>query len=479
MENKKVFISYSWSSPSHEDWVLELANRLVQDGVDVILDKWDLREGHDKYHFMEGMVKSPEIHKVLIILDKKYSERADERKGGVGTETLIITPQLYADVTQEKFIPVVAEVDESGRAYLPVYLNGRIYIDLSSKDNFESNYEKLLRSIYSRPSLTKPALGKPPKYLFEDSPVRYKTTTLVRGLDVQLDKNPNRINSFLNDFLDEYFNCLPAFALDETVGTSYLGIGEAAFNKLTQYVSLKADYLAFLGKIFKSTIFFDHDVLIQFFEKLPMLFRPLDEKTNWQSYYYEHYKLIIYELFLYTIGLAIRYNNLTLLQDLFHSRYFIKDQYEGPKSNDDFTAFRYYYDMMDQYYKKLYNKNFYSPQADFIIHHIPEGWNRSFVINADLLCYYVAALNNKIWFPTTYIYKSRDGAPFDIISRLVSRKHFDKIKNILGFDDVEALKKRIVEVNELNQRRSYSHGFADPIPQFSYYIDVDKISTAL
>mgnify|MGYP000072618245 CR=1 FL=1 len=33
----KIFISYSWSSDA---LVLELANRLVSHGVDVVLDKW-------------------------------------------------------------------------------------------------------------------------------------------------------------------------------------------------------------------------------------------------------------------------------------------------------------------------------------------------------------------------------------------------------------------------------------------------------
>lgn len=40
---KKVFISYSWTNVTHEKWVLELAERLVSDGVDVVLDKWDLK----------------------------------------------------------------------------------------------------------------------------------------------------------------------------------------------------------------------------------------------------------------------------------------------------------------------------------------------------------------------------------------------------------------------------------------------------
>ena len=53
MENPKLFISYSWSNPTHEQWVIELANELTESGVHVILDKWDLKEGHDSVAFME------------------------------------------------------------------------------------------------------------------------------------------------------------------------------------------------------------------------------------------------------------------------------------------------------------------------------------------------------------------------------------------------------------------------------------------
>ena len=49
MTHPKLFISYSWSSPEHEQWVLKLATELRENGVDVTLDKWDLKEGHDAY----------------------------------------------------------------------------------------------------------------------------------------------------------------------------------------------------------------------------------------------------------------------------------------------------------------------------------------------------------------------------------------------------------------------------------------------
>jgi hypothetical protein len=161
----KIFISYSWTTPNHEDWVINLAQRLVSDGVDVIIDKWHVKPGHDKFNFMETMVKSSEIEKVLIILDKKYAEKADNRSGGVGTETTIISLKIYANVSQEKFIPIVSEKDDNGNPFVPTYLEGRIYIDLSNEENYEESHEELLRDIYNRPTNAKPKIGKPPSYL--------------------------------------------------------------------------------------------------------------------------------------------------------------------------------------------------------------------------------------------------------------------------------------------------------------------------
>ena len=108
----KVFASYSWTSPEHRERVRELVNRLCGDGVDMILDIYELKEGQDKYAYMERMVNDANISKVLVISDRKYAEKADAREGGVGTESTIISQDTYDKVEQRKFIPVVTEFDE-------------------------------------------------------------------------------------------------------------------------------------------------------------------------------------------------------------------------------------------------------------------------------------------------------------------------------------------------------------------------------
>jgi TIR domain len=119
MSGPKLFISYCWSSPEHESWVLQLAEELVSQGIEVKLDKWDLQPGHDAYAFMESMVTDQTVTKVLMICDETYKMKSNSRSGGAGIEAQIITPELYSKSAQDKFVAVVREKDSEGTALLP------------------------------------------------------------------------------------------------------------------------------------------------------------------------------------------------------------------------------------------------------------------------------------------------------------------------------------------------------------------------
>jgi hypothetical protein len=198
----KAFISYSWSSVTHQEWVLTLATRLREDGVDVSLDKWDLKEGHDALAFMERMVSDPSVTKVIVVSDKIYTEKADGRKGGVGTEAQIISPEVYAKSKQDKFCAVVTEMDPEGRPYLPIYYGSRIYVDLSNDDAYATNYDQLLRWIFGKPAHPKPSLGRPPSFVTDErSPVLAVDAKFRRAADAIKQNASNSIGA-LNDYLD-------------------------------------------------------------------------------------------------------------------------------------------------------------------------------------------------------------------------------------------------------------------------------------
>lgn len=163
-QHPKVFISYSWSGPEHEQFVIDLTTALRGHGVDAILDKWDLQPGQDKYVFMESMVNDPGVSRVLVICDRKYQEKADARAGGVGTESQIISAELYGSVNQTKFIPVVCEYDDDGKPCLPTFMKARIYVDISTDERYGEGLDQLLRHIYEQPLHEKPSLGAPPVF---------------------------------------------------------------------------------------------------------------------------------------------------------------------------------------------------------------------------------------------------------------------------------------------------------------------------
>ena len=158
MEVPKVFISYSHDSDEHKEWVLQLSTKLRQNGVDVILDRWDSGAGDDITLFMEKGVTDSD--RVLVICTDAYVRKADAGEGGVGYERMIITAQLVQDVGTAKFIPIIRQSSDNKKT--PTFLETRIYIDFTDEDEFDEKFDDLLREVSNARHLQKPPLGKNP-----------------------------------------------------------------------------------------------------------------------------------------------------------------------------------------------------------------------------------------------------------------------------------------------------------------------------
>ncbi len=211
----KVFISYSWANSSHEDWVLNLATELRESGIKAILDKWDLKHGYDASVFMERMVTDESIQKVILVCEKTYAEKADKRVGGVGTETQIISPEIYANQKQEKFVAVVTERDEEGKPYLPTYYKSKVYIDFSDSSAYAESFEQLLRCIYDKPLHKKPPLGSKPDFLEENAlSISLATSFLFRrALDAVRNQRPH-LTASVSEYFTKFSQELEKFRID-------------------------------------------------------------------------------------------------------------------------------------------------------------------------------------------------------------------------------------------------------------------------
>jgi len=443
MTAPKLFISYSWSNPTHEQWVVELATEIRESGVDVILDKWDLKEGHDAVAFMEKMVTDPEIKKVAIITDETYAAKADGRAGGVGTETQIISKEVYDNQEQDKFVAVVAQKDEHGNAYLPTYYKSRIYIDLSEPDNYGENFEKLLRWIFDKPLYVKPEIGKRPAFLDEKEGVSLGTSSAHKRAVAAIRENKPYASGALDEYLAVFSEKLERFRLQKVEGEFDDAVVESIEqflpyrNEIIQLINAISHYAATEENILK---------LHRFFESLiPYMHRP-EEVRQWSEWDFDNFKFIVHELFLYALAILLKYERFKEANILLTQQYYLAGNSDyGKDVMVSFMAFREHMRSLQHRNDRL-KLNRLSVRADMLeTRSKSSGIEFRYLMQADFVLFMRAEVESEDyysrWWPETLLYVGRFHSAFEIFARSVSKQYFDKVKCLLAIDSPEELRK--------------------------------------
>ena len=470
---KKVFISYSWAV---QERVVELAERLIANGVDVVLDVYDLKEGQDKYAFMEQSVNDPSVDRVLIICDKSYTIKADDRTGGVGDETVIISPEVYGQMNQEKFIPVVFEVDEDGNAYRPTYLKSRIYIDLSTEDDrYEVEYEKLLRNIYEKPVFKKPAIGKKPDWLENDTVDLSRIRDINKQVRGYSGENPTKADFLLRKASDEFVSAAKQFiCLGDKPHDEELLI---AIDQSKGFRDLFADYcecLIYSGLPVAETIG-------PLFERLYNELHTASTQGSYGAKDFEVFDFMLWELFIAATAIMLHYEKYADLHELLIRPYFLKDNFFGNRLKaDNYFQFRKYIQTIETECKpKSENPKRLSMTADILVHREKKPLlTKESLTNADLVLYQLGQVLDitegeyDYWFPNTYVYGS---GVQPLWQRLKSLSYCKRIAPLFGEDGVEGLKSR-VQKSVYNPNMGYNHSF-NAAPTILNSIKADEIAS--
>ena len=134
-----VFVSYSHDCEDHMAWVLQLATRLRQNGVNMVLDRWNLSLGQDVAAFIETGLS--ESNRVLCICSETYVRKANEKRGGVGYEKRIMTAEIISNSNTDWVIPVIR--NNTSDDTVPTFLGGCLYVDFRE----DRRYEEKIRGI--------------------------------------------------------------------------------------------------------------------------------------------------------------------------------------------------------------------------------------------------------------------------------------------------------------------------------------------
>lgn len=468
---KKIFISYSWSV---QERVIELAERLISNGIDVIIDVYDLKEGQDKYAFMEQSVNDPSINRVLIICDKTYTEKANNRTGGVGDETVIISPEIYGKVKQEKFIPVIFEKDDEGTAYCPHFIKSRIYVDLSNDNvNYEKEYEKLLRNIYDKPVYKKPALGTKPEWIENETVDLSSIRDIIKQLRGYTGNNQAKVDFLVRKASDEFLKAAKQYVLpdDKPMEDTLLTVIEST----KPYRDIFIDYCEAL---LYSQISIN-EILSEIFEKLYNNLHDATGKSFYTDSDFELYDFIIQELFISVTALLLHYEKYSELNLLLTHTYFLKTSFSGNYVEASlYFPFRKYMHIIEGECKsKCSRPNLFSLTAEIMIGREKNPTlTKESISNADIFLYQFSCIitsddfSNKHWFPTTYIYHNDKQIMW---KKLKSAEYCHKIAPLFGVNTIDELKENILKSKS---KRLYGYKYDyDGVPQILDSIKYEDI----
>lgn len=426
----KVFISYSWSNQEYINKIIGIAEALLAAGIDVLLDKWDLKEGADIHAYMEKCASDKTITKVLIFSDFAYASKADSRTGGVGKETLIITPEVYGqeDVTskEQRYIPIVMEKNASGDPCLPVYLKGRNFVDMTG-DEPSRSLEQIIRLVFDKPFHKKPKLGTPPSYIQNDesaiSDLFVETKSAINAIREHKPYALGRCKEYFEAFKQVIGNVEIEDSSQRPVDNDLI---LSKIEMLLPLCNECHDVISILLREFNTE---EAGRLVHsFFEELASMTQMPENTYQWNLLTSAHYRFILYELFLSTVAITLELEHFIVLKELL----------------DD-----YYYSV-----NKEYKLNKFSCLADLrfnlneqvgSIGHLLQERCRSkpnlkfeYVMQADAFLFISSRImvdNSNgcdCWYPRTLVLASYRTTPFKIFAKARSKKYCDKLLEVWG-----------------------------------------------
>lgn len=159
IKKPRVFISYTGTDLENKKWVKWLVCELRKSGVDAHVDMFHLRPGQDLPQWMTNEIIMAD--KVILIGDRYYAEKADNRKGGVGWETMLIQGDMLNNQLQDKYVVIVRTKDID--AGLPTYIKSKYSFYWFDDETVKNEFNDLLLFLYNCDDI--PPLGNTPDFI--------------------------------------------------------------------------------------------------------------------------------------------------------------------------------------------------------------------------------------------------------------------------------------------------------------------------
>lgn len=455
--------------------MFDLCTRLYSEcGIEVLIDKWSMEVGNDTYDFMERCVKDPSVNYVIMLLDKNYAEKADNRQGGVGTETQIISQVVYSNTVQSKFIPVVFERGPDEKIYKPAYLKSRLQFDLT-KDNANTEFMRLVKHLYGEKTYPMPQTkGTKPDWVSQPeiipAVVSGSLFTIQNVSDDVLLKS--EIIKTLNLVKESVFAIEPASeeeAKFEVEPQEYLNF----FGTFRPYRDV---FVKALDNITHKEYF--TDVVADFFEE----YRQMQDEYRGSDYQSQARRALLHEMFIYTITLLWSVEEYSKIREMITRTYFLGGKYRENKAAKltDIVYAGGHINLIENAKKNVDNKNYYSGIAQHWSEHVMAGYSLDQVTFADLIIYNLSVLeepeDTQYWFPMLYVFGLENPMFSRFAIRLKSAYQLKRFAGLIGDISTNGIYERIQKMVKHSAKDKYRYNSSfDKAPLILDYVKADEI----
>jgi len=469
----KVFISYAWTSDEYTSKVYDFVKRLRSDGIETLFDQFDLKPGNSLHNYMEKCVSDKTVTNVLILLNPEYKKKADERKGGTGIETQIISEEVYNNLDNTKFIPVIFDLD--GKQIidvLPIYLKSRFFVDLSHHDNYEDQYRSLIRNLYGKPAMVKNSIGSKPSWVDDPKSVTYdvdKLNWISNSMATGIEKITYRKS--LNILISETEKHIRLFSFENIDIDNF----EEAYSSLSPLKNLVIGCVNELIELDKVSNFIE-----EYFENYSELISPNKSIAKWK---YLIFKILAHEIIISIIALLYKYRKYAQIYNLITYSFLARDEWQ---ESVNFHTFFY-----SQKEREIYNLDVrlghikYGNKERYKLTGIGDYWSRNIsfdfltlqeFVNADIL---ISNLNGILlhdrWFAISYVYADGNISwTKDIANAMLKKSSFLRYKPLFGNLDETTLTEALKRDSKYGYHFGYENCF-DRIPMISELIDGKKL----
>lgn len=477
----KVFLSYAWDDPNTVDLVTRVAEELQEHhNVHPLFDQWDLNYGHELTQFMEQSVNNPEVKHVLMFCDKHYKRKADDRQRGVGYESTVISAEIaQAGSLQNKFIPIVVEKNQEGNAFIPTFLNGRMYVDLSEENTFNLELEKLARMIHGKPLKSRPTKTVTPYYLKEEPEHNFLgLESFLRELRREVNIPGKNLKVKWKDFVYQIKVALYSVKVeDELSEEEYL---RHIIKKTNDAKQMRSQFIEAFD-LFYGANSISAARLIFMFEEVYETLENSDDKNRY-VFANDHIKFLIYEMFLLVTRELYRNEEWELL-----SQFLVNDFYPKFKlRNGKIEKFHFFRNPTN--WTQFYNKYALHPEGLNLLNvdafllrerELESGTSSDFelMVDSDFLLYYISKYNSyfnryEVWFPVLSAYRSIHTNPLKWSRLLYSKSRFEVVQNLFGFSNSTDA---IEQISSGLKGDGSDGGIDYHIPPLRNQVDINKI----